>query len=191
VATFLLAWWRQEGRPIKRFTLRHGRVAFALAAALAAPGVAAVADTGGSWLLVAPPPIPEKGALIRVYAASSEAEVRAAVHNLPDHEQILLVTTAYKILAIPTAVARTEALLDALQDTSAPVSRWRLIGAFDTAALCERERRHALESFERAAERVRAAPADSEELPIEDLRLFEKLTACRMSRCVPASPLPH
>ena len=156
---------------------------------MAALAVEAFGDTSGSWLLVAPPPIPEKGALIRVYGASSETEVRAAVDRLPDQEQIRLVTTAYKILAIPTAVARTEALVDALQDTSAPVSRWRPIGAFDTAALCERERRDALESFERAAERVRALPPDSEELSIDDLRIFEKLSACRMSRCVPASAL--
>jgi len=175
-----------------RFARGSAVTALALAAAVATfePTALAVetADRGGRWLLLAPPPIPDKRALIKIYGASSEAEMRAAVDDLPDHEQIVLVTKAYKILTIPTAAARTEALFDALHDTLAPVAAWRLIGTFDTAALCERERRLALESFERAVERVRAAPDDGEELSVDDVRLFEKLSACRLSRCVPSSP---
>jgi hypothetical protein len=173
-----------------RFARRSAVIALALAAAMAFGPTALAVETangGGNWLLVAPPPISEKRALIKIYGASSEAEVRAAVDNLPDHEQIVLVTKAYKILTIPTAVARTEALFDALHDISAPVTTWRLIGTFDTATLCERERRQALENFERAVERVRAAPDDGEELSVEDVRLFERLSACRLSRCVPSS----
>jgi hypothetical protein len=174
-----------------RIARRSAITALALAAAVATFGPTALAveaaDRGARWLLVAPPPIPEKRALIKIYGANSEAEVRAAVDNLPDHEQVILVTKAYRILTIPTAAARTEALFDALNDTSAPVTAWRLIGTFHTAALCERERRLALESFERAVERVRATPDDGDELSVDDVRLFEKLSACRLSRCVPSS----
>jgi hypothetical protein len=174
-----------------RIARRSAVTALALAAAVATVGPTAfaveTANGGGGWMLVAPPPIAEKRALIKIYGASSEADVRAAVDNLPDQEQIILVTKAYRILTIPTAAARTEALFDALNDTSAPVTAWRLIGTFDTAALCERERRLALDSFERAVERVRAAPNDGEELSVDDVRLFEKLSACRLSRCVPSS----
>jgi hypothetical protein len=154
---------------------------------VAAFAVEAVAQTGSGWFLVAPPPIPEKRALIKVYAANSEAEVRAAVDSLPGDEQTLLVTTVYKILMKPSAVARTEALLEALQDTAAPVSKWRRIGAFDSAASCERQRQHALESLESAAATVRSSPLEGEELSVEDWRIFEALSAGRRSRCVPAS----
>jgi hypothetical protein len=174
-----------------RFARRSAVAALALAATVATFGPTALAvetaNRGGRWLLVAPPPIAEKRALIKIYGASSEAEVRAAIDNLPDHEQIILVTKAYRILTIPTAAARTEALFDALHDTAAPVTAWRLIGTFDTATLCDRERRRALENFARAVERVRATPDDGEELSVDDVRLFEKLSACRLSRCVPSS----
>src|SRR5205823_12352609 len=99
-------------------------LATALAIAVSGP---AAADTSGGWLLMPPPPIPEKRALMKVYVAGSDAEVQAAVASLPGEEQIRLVTKIYKILTIPTVAARTEALLDALQDASAPVSRWRRI----------------------------------------------------------------
>ncbi|PYN30786.1 MAG: hypothetical protein DME01_25845, partial [Candidatus Rokuibacteriota bacterium] len=69
------------------------------------------AQAGGRWLLVTPPPIPEKRALMKVYVAGSDAEVQAAVASLPGEEQIRLVTKIYKILTIPTVAARTEALL--------------------------------------------------------------------------------
>jgi hypothetical protein len=173
-----------------RFPRRSAVSALALAAvAIFGPSALAVetADRGERWLLVAPPPIAEKRALIKIYNANSEAELQAAVDTIPGHEQITLVTKAYKILMIPTAAARAEALLDALHDTSAPVTAWRLIATFDTAVLCERERREALESFERAVERVRAAADDTEGLSVDDVRLFEKLSACRLSRCVPSS----
>jgi hypothetical protein len=178
-----------------RLARRYAFTTLALAAAVASFGAAALAvetaDRERGWLLVAPPPIAEKRALIKIYGASSEAEVQAAVDSLPDHEQVILVTKAYKILTIPTAAARTEALFEALHDTAAPVAAWRLIGTFDTAALCERERRLALEGFERAVERVRAAPDDDEELSVDDVRLFEKLSACRLSRCVPSAARPR
>lgn len=152
---------------------------------MAAFAVEAVAQTGSGWFLVTPPPVPEKRALIKVYAASSEDKVRAAVESLPDGEQIHVVTKVYKILMIPTAVGRTEAFLDALQDTSAPVSKWRQIGAFGSAALCERQRLHDLQRLERAAARVRSSAPESDELSAEDWGIFEKLSACRKSRCVP------
>jgi hypothetical protein len=149
--------------------------------------VVAGAQSGGSWLLVIPPQVPEKRALIKVYAANSAAEVKAAVDSLPDDEQALLVTKIYKILAIPTAAARTEAMIDALQDTSAPVPRWRRIGAFDSAATCERQRQLAIKTFELEASRLRSESSDGEELSVEHWRLFEGLSACRNSRCVPES----
>jgi hypothetical protein len=152
--------------------------------ALVADGVA---QAGRGWWLVVPPPIPEKRALIKVYAANSAAEVRAAVDSLPDDTQALLVTKVYKILAIPTAAARTEAVLDALQDTSAPVANWRRIAAFDSGAACERQRELDLQAFELEASRVRAASPDGEELSAEEWRLFEGLSASRKSRCVPES----
>ena len=108
------------------------------------------AQTGG-WLLITPPPIPEKRALMKVYGAGSDAEVKAAVASLPGEEQVRLVTKVYEILTIPTVAARTEALLDVLQDPSAPVSRWRRVERFESAAACERQRQLALQSFERAA----------------------------------------
>lgn len=172
---------------IKLLTPRYARATFATAAAVAAFAVEAVAQVGGGWFLVAPPPIPEKRALVRVYAASSDAEVQAAVDSLPNEKQILLVTKVYKILMIPTVVARTEALLEALQDTSAPVSKWRQIDAFDSAELCERDRQRALQGFERAAARLRSLAPESEELPVEGWGIFEGLSACRRSRCVPES----
>ncbi len=154
---------------------------------MAVLAVEAVAQAGSSWLLVVPPLIPEKHALIKIYAANSDAEVRAAVDSLPDDEQILLVTKVYRILAIPTGIARTEALLDALQDTSAPMPKWRQIGAFDSAASCEDQRRLALQTFERDASGVRSAHPESEALPVEDLRILQGLSACRRSRCMPES----
>jgi hypothetical protein len=143
------------------------------------------AQTG--WLLVTPPPIPERRAVMRVYAASSDSEVQAAVATLPGEEQVRLVTKVYKILAISTAADRTEALLAALQDTAAPVSSWRTLEAFDSAVSCEQKRERALQGFERAAARVRSAPPEGDELAVEDWTLLEGLAACRMSRCVPES----
>jgi len=111
---------------------------------------------------------------MKVYAAGSEAEVQAAVASLPGDDQIRLVSKIYDILTMPTLAARTEALLDALQDSSAPVSRWRPIDVFESATSCEHQRQHALQSFERAA-------------AFEEWTIFEGLAACRMSRCVPES----
>ena len=147
----------------------------------------AVAQAGSRWLLVVPPPVPERRALMKVYAANSAADVSEAVASLPDDEQSVLVTKVYKILAVPTAAARAEALLDALQDTSAPVPRWRRIGAFDSAASCERQRELALQTFELEVARVRAVSSGSDELSVEDWRLFEGLTAGRKSQCVAES----
>jgi hypothetical protein len=168
-------------------TSRCGRITLATAAIVAALIVEAVAQTGNRWLLVVPPLIADKSPLIKVYASNSVDEVRAAVDRLPEDEQVLMVTKVYRILTIPTVIARTEALLDALQDTAAPIRKWRQIGAFDSAASCERERQLALRTFERNALRVRYGYPESEELSPEDWRLFEGLAACRSSRCVPES----
>jgi hypothetical protein len=166
---------------------RHGHTTLLALAIVVALVGEAVAQSGGNWLLVVPPLIPEKRALINVYAASSAAEVRAAVGSLPEREQVVLVTKVYGILSSPTALARAEALLDVLQDTSAPVAAWRQIGAFDSAAVCERQRQLALERFERDASRVRSGSTDSEELSDEDWKIVEGLSTCRQSRCIPAS----
>jgi hypothetical protein len=175
------------GLSITRFAWRSGPIAVATVALLVALVADAVAQAGGGWLLVVPPQIPEKRALIRVYAASSAAEVRAAVDSLPDDEQTGLVTKVYKILAIPTAAARTEAMFDALQDTSAPVPKWRRVASFGSAASCERQRELALQSFELEASRVRSAHPDREELSVEDWKVIEGLSASRKSRCVSES----
>jgi hypothetical protein len=124
---------------------------------------------------------------MKVYAAGSDAEVQAAVASLPGDDQIRLVSKIYDILTMPTLAARTEALLDALQDSSAPVSRWRPIDIFESATSCEHQRQHALQSFERAAAKVRTASPDGDELAFEEWTIFEGLAACRMSRCVPES----
>src|SRR6267142_4640446 len=76
------------------------------AVALAVLSPAAVAETSRGWLLVTPPPIPEKRTLMKVYVAGSDAEVQAAVASLPGDEQVRLVTKVYKILTIPTVAAR-------------------------------------------------------------------------------------
>jgi hypothetical protein len=157
------------------------------AAAVLGLAAAVSAETAGRWLLVTPPPVPEKRALIKVYSASSDADVRAAVASLPGDEQVRLVSKVYEILTIPTAAERTEALFDAMQDPAAPVAQWRRVEAFDSAASCEQERRRALQTFERAAARVRASSPDGDELTVDEWTIFEGLTACRSSRCVPES----
>src|SRR5262245_64215487 len=91
-----------------------------IAIAVTVLGPAAATEKGAGWLLVTPPPIPEKRTLMKLYAAGSEADVKAAVASLPGEEQVRLVTKVYEILTIPTLTARTEALLDVLQDPSAP-----------------------------------------------------------------------
>lgn len=126
---------------------------------------------------------------MKVYTASSDSEVQAAVANLPGEEQVRLVTQVYKILTIQAAADRTEALLAALQDTAAPVSRWRTLETFDSATSCEQKREDALQSFERAAAKVRSEAPDDDELAVEDWTILEGLAACRMSRCVPESTL--
>jgi hypothetical protein len=160
----------------------------AVAVAVFSLPLESAAQTGG-WLLVAPPSIPEKRSLMKVYGAGSDAEVKAAVASLPGEEQVRLVTRVYEILMIPTVTARTEALLDVLQDPAAAVSRWRRIERFESAASCERERERALQSFERAAARVRASSPDGDELAVEEWTIFEGLAACRSSRCVPEATL--
>lgn len=166
---------------------RYGRITLATAAILVALVGDVVAQTGSRWVLVVPPLIADRSALIKVYASNSVADVRAAVNGLPEDEQVLMVSKVYKILTIPTGIARTEALLDALQDTAAAVSTWRQVAAFDSAVSCERERQLALQTLERTALKVRYGYPESEELSPEDWRLFEGLAACRSSRCVPAS----
>ena len=160
----------------------------AAAVAVFSPALEASAQTG-AWLLVTPPAVPEKRAVMKVYVAGSDAEVKAAVASLPGDQQVRLVTKVYEILTMPSLTSRTEALLDILQDSSAPVSRWRRIERFDSAASCEQQRRNALQSFERAAARVRAASPDGDELTVEDWTIFESLAACRSSRCVLESTL--
>jgi len=185
VAGLLLILMRQEDLLIKPRCFTHAMCAMAVAVAMFAGE--AVAQTGG-WILVTPPPVPEKRALMKVYGAGSEAEVQAAVATLPGDDQVRLVSKIYEILTIPTLSARTEALLDALQDPSAPVSRWRSIDTFESATSCEHQRQRALHSFERAAAKVRAASPDGgDELAFEEWTIFEGLAACRMSRCVPES----
>jgi len=147
------------------------------------------AQAGSGWSLVTPPPVPERRVLMKVYTASSDSDVKAAVANLPGEEQVRLVTKVYKILTIPAAADRTEALLAALQDTAAPVTSWRKLETFDSSTSCERKRERALESFERAAAKVRSEASDADELAVEDWTILEGLTACRMSRCVPESTL--
>ena len=175
--------------PINRRVRRFAQAACGAAVALIILCAAAAAETPGRWLLVTPPAAPEKRAFMKVYSASSDAEVRAAVASLPGDEQVRLVTKVYEILTIPTVAERTEALFDALQDPAAPVTKWRRIETFDSVASCERERQRALQSFERAAARVRASSPDGEELAVEEWTIFEGLTACRSSRCVPESTL--
>ena len=166
---------------------RHAALAVAIIGVVLAGEVSA--ETSGSWYLVVPPLIPERQALIKAYTAESEADVKAAVEGLPEERQVVLATRAYSILTIPTVVERTEALLDALQDTSAPTSTWRQVGMFDSAASCERERELALQTFEGDAMRVRATDPESEELSTEGWKTFQGLSACRKSRCVPGSAL--
>lgn len=166
---------------------RYGRIVLATAAIVVALVGDVVAEAGSRWVLVVPPLIADRSALIRVFASNSVADVRAAVNGLPEDEQVLMVSKVYKILTIPTGIARTEALLDALQDTAAAVSTWRQVAAFDSAASCERERQLALQTLERTALKVRYGYPESEELSPEDWRLFEGLAACRSSRCVPES----
>jgi len=187
LAGFLLVQPPRRDPSIKPLARRSGPTILATLAILIALVAEAVAQAGGGWLLVVPPHIPQKRALMKVYAANSAAEVEAAVDSLPHDEQDLVVTKVYKILAIPTAAARTEAVLDALQDTAAPVRNWRRIRAFESAASCERQRELALQSFELEASSVRAASPDGEELSVEDWRLFEGLSAARKSRCLPES----
>lgn len=171
--------------PIKPLARRSAYTICATALAVAVLTGEAIAQTG--WLLVTPPPVPEKRTLMTVYAAGSEAEVQAAVASLPGDDQIRLVTKVYEILTIPTLAARTEAFLDALHDASAPVSRWRLVETFESAVTCEHQRQRALQSFERAAAKVRDSVPDGDELAFEEWTIFEGLSACRMSRCVPES----
>jgi len=173
----------------KRLARRAAPIAFATIAGLIALIPGAFAQDGGRWLLVVPPQIAEKRAMLGVYAASSAADVRSAVGSLPHAEQAQLVVKVYKILAIPTAAERTEALLEALQDPTAPLFRWRRVDAFESAASCERQRELALQGFELEASRVRSAYPGDEELSREDWRLFEGWSACRKSRCVPESAL--
>jgi hypothetical protein len=164
---------------------RHAALTAAIIGVVLAGEVSA--ETSGSWYLVVPPLIPERQALIKAYTAESEADVKAAVEGLPEERQVVLASKAYSILTIPTVVERTEALLDALQDTSAPTSSWRQVGMFESAASCERERELALQTFEGDAIRVRAYDPESEELSTEGWKTFQGLSACRKSRCVPGS----
>ena len=168
---------------------RHAALAAAIIGVVLAGEVSAEtsAETSGSWLLVVPPLIPERQALIKAFTAESEADVEEAVEGLPEERQVVLASKAYSILTIPTVVERTEALLDALQDTSAPTSSWRQVGMFESAASCERERELALQIFEGDAMRVRASDPESEELSNEGWKTFQGLSACRKSRCVPES----
>ena len=177
-------------RLFDKFFIRGSRHA-ALAAAIIGVALAGEvsAETSGSWFLVVPPLIPERQALIKAFTAESEADVEEAVEGLPEERQVVLASKAYSILTIPTVVERTEALLDALQDTSAPTSSWRQVGMFESAASCERERELALQIFEGDAMRVRASDPESEELSTEGWKTFQGLSACRKSRCVPESAL--
>jgi hypothetical protein len=169
------------------FTRGSRRAALAAAIIGAVLVGEAAAESSGSWFLVVPPLIPERQALIQAYTAASEGDVKAAVEGLPEERQVVLATKAYSILTIPTVVERTEALLDALQDTSAPTSSWRQVGMFESAASCERERELALQTFEGDAMRVRATDQESDELSNEGWKTFQGLSACRKSRCVPES----
>jgi hypothetical protein len=170
---------------------RHAALAAAIIGVVLAGEVSAEtsAETSGSWYLVIPPLIPERQALIKAYTAESETDVEEAVEGLAEERQVVLASKAYSILIIPTVVERTEALLDALQDTSAPTSSWRQVGMFESAASCERERELALQTFEGDAMRVRASDPESEELSTEGWKTFQGLSACRKSRCVPGSAL--
>ena len=161
----------------------------AAAVAVFALAAEAAAQTRNGWLLVTPPPVPERRMLMRVYAANSDSEVQAAVASLPGEEQVRLVTKVYKILTIPAPADRTEALLAALQDTAAPVSSWRTLEKFDSATSCEDKRERALQSFERGAAKVRSESPEDDELAVEDWTILEGLAACRMSRCVPEATL--
>jgi hypothetical protein len=167
--------------------MRVVRGAILLVAFCSVLAAEAVAQTGSSWFLVAPPPIRDKSALFKAYAANSEVEMRAALDGLPDDEQLHLLIKIQKILTIPTVIARTEALIDAALDTSAPLPTWRQLKAFDSAASCERLRERALESYERDASKVRSSHPEGEDLRDEDLRTFSGRAAARKSRCVPGS----
>jgi hypothetical protein len=191
VAIFLLTGIRQEEPAINSRTGLARPIVATVAALTAVAAVAGevAAQSKSGWLLVTPPPVAERRVLMKVYAASSDSEVEAAVASLPGDEQARLVTKVYKILTIPAAAERTEALLATLQDPAAPMASWRTLEAFDSATSCEDKRARALQSLERAAARIRTESPEADELAVEDWTTLEGLAACRMSRCVPASPL--
>lgn len=171
----------------RRYAWPYGYLGLAAAVVVIALAVESGAQTGSGWFLMAPPKIREKEALIKVLAADSVAEMNAALSGLSDDESLPLLAKVQKIIDRPTVVARMEALSDALQDGSAPMPTWRQIGAFDSAAMCERQRARSLQAFEREAARVRSSDPDGEALTHEDGKIFDGLAACRRSRCVPTS----
>ena len=160
----------------------------AAAVAVFALAAEAAAQTRNGWLLVTPPPVPERRMLMRVYAANSDSEVQAAVASLPGEEQVRLVTKVYKILTIAVPADHRGAPYGA-PGTAAPVSSWRTLEKFDSATSCEDKRKRALQSFERAAAKVRSESPEDDELAVEDWTILEGLAACRMSRCVPEATL--
>jgi hypothetical protein len=148
--------------------------------------VEAIARTG--WFLIVPPFTSDRAVLIRVCAADSIAKARAELSGLPDAEQDRILEKAVKILAIQPNVARVEALVEATQDTSAPLSKWRQLKAFDSAASCEDTRLSLLQRFQADARRIRSSPLDEKDAT-EAAKVLTWLSDLGKSRCIPESAL--
>jgi hypothetical protein len=73
-------------------------------------------------------------------------------------------------------------LLEGLFETSAPLSRWRQLLAFDTAQACEREKRQAISRYQPIADKKLA-----QDLSADDLQFAGGVVGLQLGRCVPAS----
>jgi hypothetical protein len=172
-------------RPVEMLTiaLRHSTLTVAfLVVAFAGK---AVAQSG--WFLIAPPTARDKPILLKAVSANSEAELSAIVDGLPSHDQLLFIEKVGKILTVPTQLGRMEALMDAAQDPSAPLREWRQIGAFDSAANCERRRVGVLQLYEREFAKLRSSYNDDGDVTKESMLALNGRAAARKSRCVPES----
>ena len=149
----------------------------------------ATGQTRSGWLLVTPPPVPERRTLMKVYAASSDAEVQAAVASLPGEEQARLVTKVYRILTIPAARRPHRGAAHRAPGHGRPRVALARAGNVRLGRVVRAQTgTRASELRARGRARARHVPR-GDELAVEDWTILEGLAACRMSRCVPESTL--
>ncbi len=149
-----------------------------------------VALTETGWLLITPPFHEDLMAALKSYSAlieePSEEKRQTLLKNLPSppRRKVLdrLETVFQKMVGEPSLQKRMEIFFESTLNENAPLSNWKQIMAFDSAAECEEQKGELV-----AKAKDKLGDNEASELTDERIKYIHAVILFRASRCVPAS----